>query len=350
MMKKPFFTIAIPACNVAKYVQKTLESIKRQEFDNFECLIVNETSTDATAAVIRETVGGDPRFIMTELPVSGSASVSRNYGIEHAHGEYLLFVDGDDWLEPDALKKLNDFIAGADFPDLVVAEYRVWRESEAPPTPMNESKPAVDSTVRPGWRMLADLLAAGAYRPATWRNCYRTTFLQQSKLRQIPGRRHQDDEWTPQVYYAAKTAASSGIVYYNYLKRGGSITTKASERSVVDVADNLASGCRFWRSAKFPPPLAKEYAHWQIYAFLRFFSPNWKMFPWSLRLRELRRMLKADGNLKTMLAMSRHARRGDRTVFHAALIALLLPPLAPLAERLHERVYHSTYRPPEDKK
>ncbi|MDD4818028.1 MAG: glycosyltransferase [Victivallaceae bacterium] len=342
--KSPRFSIIIPACEVAPYAAETIASVKTQGFTDFECLVMNEKSRDRTAEVLAEAIDGDPRFHIYQLPVSGSASVSRNLGIQYARGDYLFFLDGDDRMPPDALERISAFAAQYGDPDLIIGEYRVLRmEKNGDLIPQPEAPEAgIDSTPIPGWRLLARMLHDGSYRSATWRNVYRREFLVASGLRQTPGRRHQDDEWTPQVYNAAGTAMASGIQWYIYLKREGSVTTKASERSVDDAADNLSSVFRFWRTNALPAPLKREIAHWHFYAVFRFFSPAWsRLFNRRHRMDALRRVLLKDGNLWTAWAMIFYAHRADRLFFIAMLTALFVPGTAGAAEYLHRKIYRA---------
>ncbi|MDR0931662.1 MAG: glycosyltransferase family 2 protein, partial [Victivallales bacterium] len=108
--KSPLFTVVAVCCNVADYVEEMILSIKNQTFADFECLAVVEDSSDKTEEIVRSAVAGDKRFSVITLPRSGSASVPRNYGIKHGKGKYLVFVDGDDWIELNALEKFAAII------------------------------------------------------------------------------------------------------------------------------------------------------------------------------------------------------------------------------------------------
>lgn len=100
MLKQPDISIIIPVYGVEKYIGKCLKSVQNQSFKNFECLVVNDGSPDNSVAVAKESVGADPRFTFLEKENGGLAS-ARNYGLEHAKGHYIAFIDSDDYVNED---------------------------------------------------------------------------------------------------------------------------------------------------------------------------------------------------------------------------------------------------------
>ena len=96
-------SIIIPVYNVEKYISKCLDSILNQSFEDFEIICVNDGSTDNSLAILEEYK--DKRIIIINKKNEGSG-VARNAGVDISKGEYLYFVDGDDWLEDNALEKM----------------------------------------------------------------------------------------------------------------------------------------------------------------------------------------------------------------------------------------------------
>lgn len=93
------FSIIIPAYNASRYIARCIESVKVQTFTDFECIIVNDGSKDNTLELCQSLTEGDCRFVIIDIP-NGGVSNARNMGLERAKGEYILFVDADDWVEP----------------------------------------------------------------------------------------------------------------------------------------------------------------------------------------------------------------------------------------------------------
>lgn len=100
-MERPLVTIIVPVYNVAPYLEQCLDSIKAQSYRDFEALLVNDGSDDASPYICRSYERADSRFRLIDKPNSG-VSDSRNWAMDQAQGKYLQFVDGDDWLTPDA--------------------------------------------------------------------------------------------------------------------------------------------------------------------------------------------------------------------------------------------------------
>lgn len=95
-------SIVIPVYNLAQYIEKCLNSILNQPFKDYEIICVNDGSTDNSLEVLKKYEG---KIVIIDKENEGSG-VARNAGIDRAKGEYILFVDGDDWLEENVLEKM----------------------------------------------------------------------------------------------------------------------------------------------------------------------------------------------------------------------------------------------------
>lgn len=105
----PLVSIIIPAYNYAHYLPFTLDSVKRQSLSDWECLIVDDGSTDNTRKVAEKYTVADTRF-KYHYKSNGGLSSARNYGLQKASGKYVLFLDADDMLEHNNLKHLSAFL------------------------------------------------------------------------------------------------------------------------------------------------------------------------------------------------------------------------------------------------
>ncbi len=94
-MSKPFFSIIIPVYNKEQYIQKCIDSIVAQTVEDYEVIVVNDGSTDDSQKILDTIV--DPRFQVITIP-NGGVSNARNIGIQKAIGEYILFIDADDYV------------------------------------------------------------------------------------------------------------------------------------------------------------------------------------------------------------------------------------------------------------
>lgn len=108
-MNIPKHSIIVPAYNTGEAIRKCIDSIISQTFPDWELIIVDDGSKDATPAIIDEYARKDGRIRAIHIP-NGGVSNARNVGIEQAKGEYVMFVDSDDWIEPDYLQQVERYM------------------------------------------------------------------------------------------------------------------------------------------------------------------------------------------------------------------------------------------------
>jgi len=106
----PLVSIIIPVYKVEKYIEKCMQSLLDQTYDNFEALVVDDGSPDSSIALAKELVGNDSRFIFFEKENGGQGS-ARNLGLDHAKGEYIAFLDSDDSYTSNMLQVVTDEFA-----------------------------------------------------------------------------------------------------------------------------------------------------------------------------------------------------------------------------------------------
>lgn len=107
-MDKPKVSVIIPAYNVEDYIDKAINSILEQTYENVELIVVNDGSTDNTLKVISAYSNIKNVKILTQK--NAGVSKARNRGIEHATGEYCVFLDGDDWVDKRLIEKMIDAV------------------------------------------------------------------------------------------------------------------------------------------------------------------------------------------------------------------------------------------------
>ena len=119
---KALISIIVPIYNVEKYLRQCLDSIQDQSYQNFECLLINDGSPDNSADICKEYVSKDPRFRYIEKE-NGGVSSARNLGLEHSKGEYITFIDSDDWVDSDYLEVLYKSLTD-EKADVAVSTYK----------------------------------------------------------------------------------------------------------------------------------------------------------------------------------------------------------------------------------
>jgi len=114
-------SIIVPVFNVAPYLARCLDSIARQTERDWQCLLIDDASTDDSLAILEHYAELDDRFVVLRLLINHGTSVARNAGLLKATGEWLSFIDPDDWVDAGFLEGL---LVGADQADIVKG-YRV---------------------------------------------------------------------------------------------------------------------------------------------------------------------------------------------------------------------------------
>ena len=131
--RKPFFSIIIPAYNAEKeYFVQCMESLKQQTFKELEIIVVDDGSRPECALFYDQAASEDPRIRVIHQTNQG-VSAARNNGIQNAEAEWILFVDSDDWVEPDMCGKLHDRLCATDCEILlfnIIREYSTGLQRE----------------------------------------------------------------------------------------------------------------------------------------------------------------------------------------------------------------------------
>lgn len=104
------FSVIIPLFNKAPYVKKALNSVLAQSFRDFELIVVDDGSSDDSYAIVKELLDGYTGNSQLIHQDNAGVSTARNNGVASAHGDYLCFLDADDWWAPNYLERMNWFI------------------------------------------------------------------------------------------------------------------------------------------------------------------------------------------------------------------------------------------------
>ena len=234
-------SIIVPIYNVAPYLRKCVDSLLAQDITDYEIILVDDGSTDDSGAIadeiVKEAIGNRQWAIDNETnrqsPIANSPtlrvihqknaglSAARNSGIAVAQGEYIVFVDSDDYLQPNVLGALMEQVEREKL-DVLRFDYQNVRKTEAGEYEVfqpNKYPHQVDTCreVMDGETYLNERMGYA---------CYAWQFVINRELTSTftPGIHYEDAEWLPRMMLAAKRVNSTPIVVYNYLVRQGSIT------------------------------------------------------------------------------------------------------------------------------
>ena len=221
------FSIIIPAYNAEAYLQRCLDSIFSQEFEDYEVIVINDGSTDGTATLLE----GYPQVKVIHQENHGMAT-ARNRGIDKAKGEYILFVDSDDELMPHALSNLAPQINGE---DIIEFGSSIFNEETKTITHFHLSP--FTSHLSSGWAYFnrERLVPRPVHFVCIWQRAYRRAFLEENNLRFVNGlRRAEDDLFTTMVMLHARSVKTITDTLYIYHVRKGSITRTSDPKLDAD--------------------------------------------------------------------------------------------------------------------
>ena len=232
------FSIIIPVYNVEQYLRDCLDSVCRQTYSDWEAICVNDGSTDGSAAILEEYAEKDSRFKIISQP-NGGLSAARNTGLKAAKWEYVLFLDSDDWLEPQALEVISKSLSDE---DMLCFSGRRFFESERQ---YHDADQLLVRTYASGMDYYNEnaLLSRDFAFVCVVLRAYKREFLLSHELRFKEGIYHEDNLFTPLVCYYAKKVKVVNECLYDYRVRANSITTTGNVkrlRDLLETANTLA--------------------------------------------------------------------------------------------------------------
>ncbi len=225
----PLITISIPIYNVEKYVERSLLSALNQTYDNLEILVIDDKGTDNSMEVVHQVIATHPRGNAVKIIDHGKnqgLGATRNTSIDNAKGEYLFFMDSDDEITDDcittlysAMKKTPvDFVVGSICEvdvDNIVLFNRVYIDAH-----FTTNNDILHSQYNPKWYNTGK---SSCLLSPLWNRLYNLDFLRRSKIRCVPGQRHEDMIFSFLLYLFADSYCSLSNITYRYtIARPGS--------------------------------------------------------------------------------------------------------------------------------
>lgn len=222
-MNTPLVSIVIPIYNVEAWVRKCLDSCIIQSYENIEILAVNDGSTDNCKKIIEGYCNIDKRVVLIDKP-NGGLNSAREAGIKNASGDYITIVDGDDFLEPNAVKLLLSYTEEDD-PDIIVGSSRYVKSGSYE---VLEGRIGGDTGTLSGIEFVKYVLTREPL--PVWMSLYRTSLIQNgSEFPNFVG--SEDVVLTIQWGFKAKKIIFMSDVIYNYVVgRPGSILVRGRNK------------------------------------------------------------------------------------------------------------------------
>lgn len=231
------FSIIIPVYNVEKYLNECVESVLNQTYKNFEIILVDDGSTDSSPQICDSYAEKDIRIKVIHKE-NGGLSSARNAGIENMTGDYVLFLDSDDfWDNNKALEHLSSIIAENNT-DVVCYGYKEFYEST------NERKnviciPEMLFSDLSTEDQLEALLTNGIFTSSACCKTIRTKLIFDKDIYFVENITSEDIDWSARILLNAKSFALYNDYFYNYRQRDGSITHQIKYKNLEILSNNI---------------------------------------------------------------------------------------------------------------
>lgn len=232
-------SVVIPVYNVERYLRDCLDSVLNQTMSDWEAICINDGSTDGSGNILTEYAARDAR-VKAVTQANRGLSAARNTGLQMAEGDYVFFLDSDDWLELEALQALVDHLDGE---DMLCFSGRRYVEETGEFCPACQLREKVYPTGMDYYNENALLQRDFAFVCVVLR-LYRRAFLVENGMRFKEGILHEDNLFTPLACCHASKVKVVNVCLYNYRIRANSITTTNDLKRLKDLmgtANELAS-------------------------------------------------------------------------------------------------------------
>ena len=221
-------SIIVPVYRVERELTRCVNSLLAQTYRNIEIILIDDGSPDNCPKMCDEFQKQDARVKVIHK-LNGGLSDARNAGLRAANGNYVLFVDSDDYIEINTCEVFIELVCKHDNPDVIVGEYEEVEQDKKTVSLKRHTALEVGREYT-GPEYIKASICASQWYASVCMNLYRTEFLTENDLFFKNGILHEDMEILPKVFLVAKKVLYLNQVFYHYIKRADSITTQ-NERS-----------------------------------------------------------------------------------------------------------------------
>ncbi len=222
-------SIIVPVYNVQDYIAECIESILSQDYQDYELIIVDDGSTDASGQICEELKDRDPR-IRVYHKENGGLSDARNYGIDRARGEYITFIDSDDLVVQGYFSTLKNLVDSNSADVACVQAFVTGNRNEMP------NNTDIRSGIVTGAEAVADCLLIKNFGVSACGKLFKAELF--SSIRYPRGKLYEDLLTIPYIFEKCGTVAFSTAKLYLYYERSGSIThSKITEKNLALLDD-----------------------------------------------------------------------------------------------------------------
>ncbi len=227
-MNKPFFSVVMPAYGVESYLEKAVQSILHQTFENWELLIVEDGSPDRTGALAEELKNLDDRIKVFHHKVNRGLSSARNTGIKYAEGTYIWFMDPDDYVESEVLERVYESLQKNNAELVMTGHVEEYYDNQGNLSYTHPVKPQAHLfTEQKNLREYVIELEQETLYGYAWNKFYSLEHIRKNGLQYETVKLIEDIVFNIQFYMDIQRMNVLDITPYHYAKRmEGSLTTK----------------------------------------------------------------------------------------------------------------------------
>lgn len=236
-MEKNKISVIVPVYNVEKYLDRCIESIVSQTYKNLEIILVDDGSPDSCPQMCEFWAEKDNRIKVVHKE-NGGLSDARNAGMAVATGEYISFIDSDDWIEKDMLMKLYDCMQ-SDNSEIASCGVR-WITDDGE---VINNATVTDDTVLDTENAISELLEDGKLKQHVWNKLYKFDLIKDILFEK--GKYHEDVFWSYQVLGRANRVSIIKDSFYNYVQRDSSIMGAGYSSKRLDALDAAEQRCDY---------------------------------------------------------------------------------------------------------
>ena len=258
------FSVIIPVYNVESYLRQCLDSVLNQTYSNYEVICIEDVSTDHSLDILQEYQFKIPMKILVNDKNSG-LSYARNRGMDVASGEYILFLDSDDYISYNLLETLAEELKTENY-DFLTFDSKMFYDAGAGHTlTYNPIRKNQYPEIYKGQELYMLQSKKGDYKATVWQYCYNKCFLQENNLRFVVGRYNEDEEFSFYTFMNAKRIKVLSKTLHYYRVRNGSIMSpdKIPER-LLDNIDSYMDYIHFYLENKGLDPNLEECVQFQV--------------------------------------------------------------------------------------
>ena len=217
------FSIIVPIYNISKYIHQCVNSVLMQNYYDFELILVNDGSTDDSENECLKFHDSRIKYFKKE---NGGLSDARNFGIEKSTGDYILFLDGDDYYDCSFLEEINRLLNKKNVDVLVINSKKIFENHQS----INHTKKEVFKD---------DLLKLNIYKACARDKVIKRSFLQKNKLFFKKGVLSEDILWCGQILFFNPEIDYYQKPIYCYRQRAGSISKTVSSKHINDIVNTF---------------------------------------------------------------------------------------------------------------